>query len=74
MTTYKDRQSRNNPFTHVESKLSRVVVHPTGVHETQRVSYGFCAQNSLSCDWTDTSVSQCGGHYAAGFTRDLYGA
>lgn len=61
-------------MTHVESKLSREVVHATGMHETQGVSNRFSAQHTLACDWTNTSVGQCGGHDASWLTGHLNGA
>ena len=49
----------------MKSKLSREVIHATGVHETERVPNGLCAQHSLACDWTDASISQRGTHHTS---------
>lgn len=62
------------PLTHVEGKLSREVVHAAGVHETQGVANGFSAQHTLACDWTNTSIGQCGSHDASWLTGHLNGA
>lgn len=58
----------------MEGKLSGEVVHATAVHETQRVPHCFTAQHTLACDWTDTTVCQCGSHDASWLTVYLDGA
>eukprot|EP00091_Calanus_sinicus_P017411 TRINITY_DN37637_c0_g1_i1.p1 TRINITY_DN37637_c0_g1~~TRINITY_DN37637_c0_g1_i1.p1 ORF type:complete len:123 (+),score=16.82 TRINITY_DN37637_c0_g1_i1:78-446(+) len=47
----------------LESKLSTVVVHPTAVHQAQHILDSFMSKNSLSCDWTDTTISQGARHH-----------
>lgn len=59
---------------HMEGELSGEVVHPAGMHETQRVPNGVCAQHTLAGDWTNASVGQRGRHDAARLTRHLDGA
>ena len=58
----------------MEGKLSREVVHATGVHEAQGVPDSSGAQNTLFCDWTDAPVGQGGGHDTCRFTVHLNGA
>lgn len=48
--------------THLEGKLSREVVHPTGMHETQGVADCLSAQHALACGWTNTPIGQRGCH------------
>lgn len=60
--------------THMKSHLAREVIHATGVHETQRVSYCLSAQDALACDWTDPSVGQGGSHYTSWLAGHLDGA
>lgn len=58
----------------MEGELSREVVHPTRVHQTQRVSHGLGAQHALARDWTDSTVSQGGRHHAGALTGHFDGA
>lgn len=60
--------------THMESKLSREVVHATGVHETKGVPHGLRAQNTLPCDWAESPIGQGGCHDTGALTCDLDGA
>lgn len=60
--------------SHMECKLSGEIIHATGVHEAQGVSNGLCAQDTLVCDWTNTSVGQRGGHDASWLAGHLDGA
>lgn len=46
----------------MEGKLAREVIHATGMHEAEGVADSFSAQNTLPCDWTNTSIGQCGSH------------
>ena len=48
----------------MEGELAREVVHSTGVHETEGVAHSLSAQNTVPCDWTDSTVCQGGGHDA----------
>ncbi len=60
--------------THTKSHLAGEVIHATGMHETQSISHGLSAQNTLACDWTDPSVGQSGSHYASRLAGHLNGA
>lgn len=62
------------PGTHMEGKLSREVIHATGVHEAQGVADGFAAQHALACDRTNASVGKSGSHHTSGLTVHLDGA
>lgn len=59
---------------HMEGELPGEVVHPTGVHQAERVPHRLRAQHALACDWTDAAVGQGGGHDAAALTGHLDGA
>lgn len=61
-------------MTHMEGKLSREVVHATGMHETQGVTDSLSAQHTLACDWTNAPIGQCGSHDASWLTGHLNGA
>lgn len=61
------------PFTYMEGKLSREIVHATGVHQTQGVPHRLRAQHTLPCDRADTTVSQGGRHDASALARHLNG-
>lgn len=52
----------NYALTHMEGKLAREVIHATGMHEAEGVADSFSTQNTLPCDWTNTSIGQCGSH------------
>lgn len=64
-TTKTNKQISDFLVSHMERKLSGEVIHAAGVHETQGVANGLCAQHTLACDWTNTSVGQRGGHDAS---------
>ena len=72
---------------YLESKLSTVVVHTTGVHEAKDITYIRGVQNLdnefktwdpfsptkylLSCCWTNTPIGQGGAHHSQGLRIDL---
>lgn len=58
----------------MEGKLPREVIHATGMHQTQCISNGLRTEDSLARDWTEATVSQCGGHHAGGLARHFNGA
>ena len=58
----------------LESKLSRIVVHATAVHEAEHVLDSFVGKNSLPCDRTYASVCQGACHHRHALTVHLQAA
>lgn len=61
-------------MTHMEGKLSREVVHATGMHEAQGVTNSLSAQHALACDCTNAPIGQRGSHDTSWLTGHLNGA
>ena len=58
----------------LESKLSRIVVHATAVHEAEHVLDSFVGKNPLSCDRTYASVCQGACHHGHALAVHLQAA
>ena len=58
----------------LESKLSRIVVHATAVHEAEHVLDSFVGKNSLPCDRTYASVCQGACHHGHALAVHLQAA
>ena len=58
----------------LESKLSRIVVHATAVHEAEHVLDSFVGKNPLPCDRTYASVGQGACHHGHALAVHLQAA
>lgn len=58
----------------MEGELAREVIHATGVHEAERVTYGLGAEHALACDGAEPTIGQSGGHDTGALTGHLDGA